>query len=274
MSKKFEGILLCTDLDDTLLTTGTKLLTDENRRAIEYFMAEGGNFTFATGRVPAGARLLLDLITPNAPMICFNGGAIYDFENDKILWGVSLDEDAVKVLEYVDEKFPHIGIEVCTDDNLYFCKENSIAAMHRMHENLPHTVGDYKKISFPWKKAIFLCEDGAVKALADDLFSSDFADKYDFVQSSPNYFELLPKGTSKGSALLVLADLLHIDRNRTIGVGDNHNDIEMIMLAGVGIAVKNAVPEALKAADTITVDNNSHALSAIIKSLDEGKIKI
>ena len=58
MTDKFKGILLCTDLDETLLTTGDKRLTDENRRAIEYFMSEGGYFTFATGRVPMGANLL------------------------------------------------------------------------------------------------------------------------------------------------------------------------------------------------------------------------
>ena len=56
---KFDGILLCTDLDDTLLTTD-KRISDENKQAIEYFMSEGGLFTFATGRVVDGARLMLD----------------------------------------------------------------------------------------------------------------------------------------------------------------------------------------------------------------------
>ena len=44
---KFDGILLCTDLDDTLLTTD-KRVSDENSKAIEYFKSEGGLFTFAT----------------------------------------------------------------------------------------------------------------------------------------------------------------------------------------------------------------------------------
>ena len=52
---KFDGILLCTDLDDTLLTTD-KRVSDENSKAIEYFKSEGGLFTFATGRVPQGAK--------------------------------------------------------------------------------------------------------------------------------------------------------------------------------------------------------------------------
>ncbi len=59
---------LCTDLDDTLLTTD-KRVSDENSKAIEYFKSEGGLFTFATGRVPQGAKLMLNYVHPNAPMV-------------------------------------------------------------------------------------------------------------------------------------------------------------------------------------------------------------
>lgn len=269
---KFDGILLCSDLDDTLLTTGDKRLTEENRRAIEYFMSEGGYFTFATGRVPMGARLILDIITPNAPMICFNGGAVYDFVNDEILWGVQLDKTAIRVMEYVEERFPDVGIEVCTDNNIYFCKENRIAEMHRFHENLPHNSLDYHNIFAPWKKVIFLSEKDKMPLLRKDLTHSPYAQRFDFVQSSPNYYELLPKGVSKGAALLQLADILGVDRKKTIGIGDNYNDIGMIENAGIGVAVANAVPEAREAADFITVDNDSNAIAAVISSLELGRI--
>lgn len=273
MSNKFKGILLCTDLDDTLLTTEEKALSNENRQAIEYFISEGGLFTFATGRVPMGAKLVLDIITPNAPMICFNGGAIYDFVNDKILWGRYLDKSAIKVLDYVNENFPHIGFEVCTDNNLYFCKENRIAEQHRINENLPNNYLDYHNILSPLKKAVFLAEEEDMPDFCDKLLRCDFAKNYSFVQSAANYFEILPKGISKGAALLELANILGVSQNRTIGIGDNHNDIEMIKKAGIGIAVANAVAEARNAADIVTVDNDSNAIAAVINSLDVGLIK-
>lgn len=273
MSNKFKGVLLCTDLDDTLLTTGDKRLTEENRSAIEYFMSEGGLFTFSTGRVPMGARLILDIIRPNAPMICFNGGAIYDFEKNEILWGRQLDRAALRVVEYVEEHFPDIGIEVCTDTNLYFCKDNRIGQMHRNHENLPHNSLDYHNIFVPWRKVIFLAEEEQMPALDKGIKESPYAKGYQFVQSSANYYELLPKGVSKGAALLELAELLGIDRNKTIGIGDNYNDIELIENAGIGIAVANAVPAAREAADYITVDNDSNAIASVISSLEIGMIK-
>ena len=48
---KFNGILICTDLDGTLLDN-EKHVSKENIEAIEYFKKNGGLFTFLTGRMP------------------------------------------------------------------------------------------------------------------------------------------------------------------------------------------------------------------------------
>lgn len=274
MSDKFKGILLCTDLDDTLLTSGDKRLTAENRQAIEYFMSEGGYFTFATGRVPTGIKLVLDMITPNVPMICFNGGAIYDFSNDNMLWSAYLDRACLRVLEYVEEHFPDVGIEVCTEKSIYFCKDNRLTALHRSVEHLSHNTLDYHNVFSAWKKVIFVSEEDKLPELIAYIGASPFKDSYHFVQSSPNYYEILPLGVSKGAALLRLAEMLDIDPRRTVAIGDNQNDLELIKNAGVGIAVANALPAVRQAADIITVDNNSSALAAVISSLDIGRIEL
>ena len=53
--KKFEGMLMCTDLDGTLFQTD-KTVSEENKEAIEYFKSEGGYFTFITGAFQATDR--------------------------------------------------------------------------------------------------------------------------------------------------------------------------------------------------------------------------
>lgn len=270
---KFDGILLCTDLDDTLLTTD-KHVSAENTRAIEYFKSEGGLFTFVTGRVPMGARLILEYVHPNAPIVCFNGAAIYDFRDDKMLWSRSLDKDAIKVVEYIDNLFDFAGIEVCTDDKIYFCRTNMVVKEHQALEKLPDNPLDYHDIPEQWKKVLFMTEADKLGMIKDAIAASPFADKYTFVQSSPWYYELLPKNASKGEGLIHLADLLGIDRSRTIGVGDNENDLMMIKMAGKGIAVANAIDAVKQAADYITVDNNSHAIAAVIKSIEDGEITL
>lgn len=270
---KFDGMLLCTDLDDTLLTTD-KRISEENKKAIEYFESEGGLFTFATGRVVHGARMMLEFISPNAPMVCFNGGAIYDFKHDKLLWSVSLDDKAIEVVEFVDRFYPRAGIEICTEDKVCVSKTNRVVEEHLAFETLPEEYVDYRSVKEEWKKVLFMVESEEIPKLRELIQTSQFADKYTFIQSSPNYYELLPKGSDKGTGLMKLAEILRLDPKMTIGIGDNENDINMIKKAGVGIAVSNAIPEARKAADYITVDNNSSAVSAVIHALNDGQIKL
>ncbi len=270
---KFDGILICTDLDDTLLTSD-KRISAENMQAIDYFMSEGGMFTFATGRIPYGAKLMLQYIRPNVPMVCFNGAGIYDFNKDSLLWYETLDDEAVKVLEYVEEHCPYSGIEVCTEDKLYFCKMNSRVAEHKNMEHLPDNDVDYHDITEPWMKVLFIQEAEQVDEVRSVLAKSPYADQYEFIQSSPFYYELLPKNTSKGKAALELAKLLRIAPEKVIGVGDNENDLSLVENAGIGIAVANALDCVKDVANYITVDHNSHAISAIIYALSAGIIPI
>ena len=108
--KKFEGILFVTDLDGTLLKKD-KTISEKNLEAIEYFKSEGGIFTFVTGRIPAGAKVVNDVLKPNAPCGCINGGGIYDFKTDKLLWSLNIPRDVLELVEYIDNEVPGIGIE-------------------------------------------------------------------------------------------------------------------------------------------------------------------
>lgn len=268
---KFDGILMCTDLDDTLLTTD-KRVSAENMQAIDYFMSEGGMFTFATGRIPYGAKLMLRYITPNVPMICFNGAGLYDLKKDKLLWSETLDSKAIEVVEYVEKNCPFAGIEVCTSDRVYFCRQNRIVEAHKAMEHLPDNYEDYHDIDEPWLKVLFMQEENEMDTIRKVIAESPYADMYDFIQSSPNYYELLPKDASKGNAAMELAKMLRVSKGNVIGVGDNENDLSLIKRADVGVAVANAVDCVKEAADYITVDNNSHAISAVIYALSSGII--
>ncbi len=270
---KFDGLLLLTDLDDTLLTTD-KRVSEENARAIEYFKSEGGLFTFATGRVPRGAKLMLKYVEPNAPMVCFNGAVVYDFAEEKILWSLTLGERAVNVVEYIDKMFDFVGIEICTADKIYFSKVNKIVERHKELEHLPDNYLAYREVKEKWVKVLFMTDEDKIPLVRRALALSPFANEYAFVQSSPWYYELLPKGANKGAGLLRLADLIGIDRLKTIGVGDNENDLELIKNAGVGVAVGNAIPAVKAAADHVTVNHSDHAIAAVINDIESGKIVI
>jgi len=120
--KKFDGILFVTDLDGTLLRDD-KTISKKNLEAIEYFKSEGGIFTFITGRIAPGAKIVNDIIKANAPCGCVNGGGIYDYRTEKLLWSANISRDVLELVEYIDKEVPGMGIEINLHDKIYFCKK-------------------------------------------------------------------------------------------------------------------------------------------------------
>lgn len=264
---KFDGILLCTDLDETLLKND-KSVSRENIEAIEYFKSNGGKFTFITGRIPRAVTETIARVKPNAPIGCLNGASIYDFENDKNLYEMVIDKSVSGLLEYIDKEFPSVGIEIVTHGFCYFCKENYRTEEHKRIEKAPDLKSDFYNAPGKWAKVLLIDEKEPIDKMIAPLLAHKDAKNFDFVRSTDFYYEILPPGASKGNVLLKIADILNIDKCKTIAVGDNENDVSMLKAAGAGFAVSNAVDAAKEAADYITVSNEENAIAKIIGQLD------
>jgi hydroxymethylpyrimidine pyrophosphatase-like HAD family hydrolase len=88
----------------------------------------------------------------------------------------------------------------------------------------------------------------------------------DMFLSANNFLEFAPLGSNKATGLKVLSDYLGLDMNEVVAVGDNFNDMDMIMAAGLGIAVNNAVEEVKAIADYITqADNDNNAIKEVVE---------
>lgn len=272
--KKFEGILFCTDLDGTLYRSD-KTVSRENLDAIEYFKSEGGLFTFITGRVPKTAVSICEVVKPNAPYGCVNGGGIYDPHREKYLWNTFLPGEAIELVREVDRRLPEIGIQLNTEREIYFNKDNPAMQRFRAVTGVPNISCGYEEVGEGLLKVVFAHESPEqIQLLADLLQSHPRAEQFDFIRSEHSLYEILPKGVNKGEALKRLAELLSIDSCKTVAVGDYYNDISMLRSAGLGVAVANAVDEAKAASDYVTVSNNEHAIAAIINQLDSGFFKL
>ena len=269
----FENVLICTDLDGTLLRSD-RTISSENIQAIEYFKSKGGYFTFITGRMPYYVYDMYYAIKPNAPIGCINGGGLYDFRSEKYIWTNPMTENIIPLIECIDNAFPNIGIQINTLNDAYFCKDNETMRIFRRATNLPNLNKSYRDLVKETSKVIFGTEDEEEILAAEQMLRNHpLAEKFDFIRSEKTLFEILPKGTNKGVSILKLAEYLKIDVNKTIAIGDYNNDISMFKAAKIGIAVENACPDAKAAADIITVTNDEHAIAKVIYDLECGNIK-
>ena len=272
--KKFDGILICTDLDGTLLKNdGT--ISRENIDAIEYFKENGGRFTFVTGRMPYYAAEMYKAVNPNAPIGCINGGGVYDYAAKQYLWTQPMPQNVVELIKCVDDALANVGIQICCFNNSRFLKDNETMVSFREVTGLPYVVCDYNSIPDDIAKILFGSEiNDEILAVEKMLKSHPLAENFDFVRSEKTLYEILPKGIGKGVVLSKIAELLGIDIEKTIAIGDYDNDISMFKTAKLGIAVENACEAAKKAADFITVSNEDHAIAQLISDLENGKYKI
>lgn len=269
---KFEGMLICTDLDGTLLKKD-KTISRENIEAIEYFKREGGYFTFVTGRMPFFASYVADIIKPNAPFGCINGGGLFDYEAGEYVWKAVMPKTVMELVKYIDESFDEIGIQVNTFYKTYFCRENKAMENFRRVTGLPNLVSNYWDVEEPIAKILFGSEsEEDLKRVEKLLNEHPMAEDFDFIRSERILYEILPKGIGKGTAISNLCNNLNLDVKKTIAIGDYNNDISMFKAAGIGIAVSNACKDALDAADYITVSNEEHAIAKVIYDLDKGDI--
>ncbi len=268
---KFDGILLCTDLDGTLLRNN-KTISAENIDAIGRFKREGGRFTFVTGRMPFFVSHVWRAIEPNAPFGCINGGGLYDYEKQDYIQTSVLPREALGLVASVEKSFPDVGIQVNTFHKTYFCRENETMVHFRELTGLPNLVCHYSAVEEPMAKILFGSEDEEeVRQIEQVLRAHPLAGGFDFIRSEKTLFEILPKGVGKGSAIKNLAHYLHLDIGKTVAIGDYNNDISMFRAAGLGIAVANACAEALAAADAVTVSNEEDAVAQVISDLENGK---
>ena len=118
---------------------------------------------------------------------------------------------------------------------------------------------DIDKINIP-----FIGDENTVKAAR----AIQELDGISLTSSGFDNLEINAEGASKAAALQFLLDYLKLSLDDVLAIGDNLNDIEMLQLAGIGVAMGNACRELKKAADDVTADNDHDGVGeAIMKYL-------
>lgn len=266
---KFDGWLLCSDMDGTLIDDN-HIISGENKKAIMYFKEQGGKFTYATGRHYKSICDKFEGLLPDLPIITVNGCGIYDFYKDEYLNLTEIRGDLKGIIKYVEQEFPFAGIEIIRPEDIVFYRENNATQRHYELEKLSQmkVISDIDKIEKPWLKLLFAQEPEETDALEQKILKSNFAKDYKLVRSHAYYYEIMDKSISKGFAIETICREYNIPRERVIAIGDNDNDLEMLKFAGISAAPSNGSDDALKEADIITRDNNNSAVADLIEKLE------
>lgn len=237
------------DLDGTTLGPDHKL-PEETRSAIATAQSRGVKVVLVTGRMYQSARrYAAELNLEGLPMATYNGGAIWEYPSDRLLFHAPLSLEAgKKVAAFCEARGLHLNAYV--DDQLYVRdmgeKTQEYVAIAGVKA---HPVGSiFLWLDRPSTKMLIVDEPDVIVRIRGEL-GELLGPGYHLTSSTPRFLEITSDRATKGLALEWIAGSLGIPREQVMAVGDAFNDLPMLRWAGTSFAMAHA-PEAVRAATT------------------------
>ena len=267
--------LLALDLDGTALKSNNTL-SEAVKKAIENAYKSGIIIVAASGRPFASMpKAILDM--PEFEYyIASNGAAVYD-RNGKRLQSVTLNEyDVLKLLKLTEsydliwEAF--LEGETCTDSRYYNdpMSYGCSAAYVDYVRSSRGTSDDMRGYIYDNRKRLdsveFVSIDRELREKLRYMMEKNIPTFY-VTSSSRNFVEIMDGEATKANALRFICDLLNIPLEETAAAGNADNDVDMIVEAGLGVAVKNATPKCLNAADILVGSNDNDGIAELIEMI-------
>lgn len=269
----FDGCLLASDIDGTLLING--YINPKNVEKIEHFIDEGGIFSLSTGRSVGAISDVLSQLKRVSPSVVLNGAIIYDYSNGTTLYDMVLPEKDHRIAKLVADSDINVGIEIHCGAKVFTFVRTKETTLHQEYEKFLAPDVTFDEVTkYNWNKAHYIFQNAEDREKVKALLKSEKTD-CDFVETCAcidgvtyNYYEQSPKGVSKASSLKILCEMKNIKQGHLFAIGDYYNDIEMLEEADV-CAVPIDSPEEIKSlADYITCVCNDGAVADFIDYLE------
>lgn len=258
--------LMAMDLDDTLLTDELTV-SEPTKEAMKRAIAQGVHLTIATGRMFASAQQVAKQVGLNVPIITYQGSLVRNLLDEQVLYERAVPTAAAaRLYEYCREHGMHLQTYI--EDRLYTAEDNDQIQAYAAQSSIPYVISESFETlvtTSPHQTKLVVIDEparlDAAKLELERLLGPDVH----LTKSKDHYLELLHREGTKGHALRFLADYYDIPLEETIAIGDAWNDKEMIEVAGLGVAMANAVPGLKDLADYVTLSNNEDGVKHVLE---------
>lgn len=258
--------MIVSDLDGTLLKND-KTISNKNIKLINEAVNRGIKFVIATGRIYESARYYSESIGFKMDICSCNGA--YTKNIDNVILEENIDYDSLENIDSIAKKY---------DLHYYFYNTNTIYTRVNKREDLskfyPNIKGpldfykyedieEIKSKNVPIYKGIIVSPKPEILVNVNEELK--LLSNISTTSSHMNNIEINKKDVNKGLAVKKLAEKYDIDLKDIISIGDNINDISMLEICGLSVAVKNSNDRVKNIADYETVSNEEDAIGNIIE---------
>lgn len=267
--------IIFSDIDGTLLNNDrelSKVTIQEVKRITQENQIQ---FILVSARMPSGIKYLQDQLNNSSPIVCYNGALIlapsvtngFEVIDSKsidykvVLWFINKSKEySLHCSIYSNDSW------VTENRDKWTIREENNTKVNSTISSLIETLSIWETSKLPLHKVMIMGNSDLIDVVEKEanLLYSSFVNIY---RSKDTYLEITPKSVSKASACSRLLDILKLSSNDAIAFGDNYNDIEMISMVNLGIAMGNAIDEVKNASNLVVPSNISDGVAITLKEL-------
>lgn len=265
--------VIAIDMDGTLLNSDGDLSV-ANERALSHAINNNIIIVAATGRAFNAIPKSVLNIPGIGYAITSNGASIIDIQNKKKIYTSYISKSGVKsIYDLIWNK--DLMIEIYIDGQPYISK----VAMDKFE---PVGIPDEYMTYFKGTRKPVQDLEGMLNKNIDSIENINIIftdsnvrtdllgrlrhiDDISVTSSFPFNLEISSCSTNKSTALSWLLDTLHLSSGNLMSIGDSFNDLEMLEMSAISVAMEDAVPEVKDISDFVTASNNSDGVAKAIE---------
>ena len=270
--------LVALDLDGTLFDNSSRI-SKRNLTAIRSITDKGIHVVISTGRPFEGIPFDQIKGTGINYAITANGSGIYEISTGKCLYENAMDEELVTpILNFLLTRDIHMdafiggkgytpiqGVETAQKLTVPSSIKNYIITTRTRLDNILQFIHENQLKVQKMTLNFYPAADGT-------LIDRETVRK--FLVSNPsittvcggyNNLEFTRADANKGVGLRKLAEILGVNPDATMAIGDTENDLAIIEAAGIGVAMGNATDAVKARADYVTTTNTKDGVAAAIE---------
>ena len=262
------------DMDGTLLTSN-RLVLPETVDMIKKIRDKGIKVILVSGRHHTAIYPYYHQLKLSTPAICCNGTYLYDFEKQQNFAAKPMTKQQARaLLDLVNQYGIHTLIY--TDQFMtYEVLDDHLDGFFQWVKSLPEFLQPEVKKVDDFKKLIeraniifkFATSSHDISTLKQFSNAVDALGEFSCEWSWSNRADVAVKGNTKGNGLKHWANYEHIKLSEIVAFGDSYNDISMLTLAGLGIAMGNAEEQVKEKANYAIGDNNSPSIATELEKI-------
>lgn len=252
--------VVATDLDGTLVRTDGSV-SARTRAALRRVERAGSTVVFVTGRPPRWMAPVIEDTGASGLAICANGALVFDLGRGEVVREHPIRPDTTaRLVAAIREALP--GVQFAVESGLTFGHEPAYVpgwpAADRVVAEVERLVAD------PVAKLLVRHPDRPPAEIHEQVVRIA-GEEAVVTYSGDTLLEVSGAGVSKASTLAALCAERGVGPGGVLAFGDMPNDLPLLAWAGHGVAVANAHPDVLAAADEVTASNDDDGVARVLE---------